>query len=199
MFIGSKHLINSTTFDHPVMLNNQRISRVHSFTCLGLELDENLNWNVHIQVICKKIGAGLGTLKPIKPFVPTTTFQTMYRALIQPYFDYCSPIWSVCDQRLKDKLQKFQNRAARIIVGASYEIRSAVWCSSISCLGQFRDKTTYDQININVQSLERLHIGPTLKESLIRRNHMQTNYDLRNSHTDLALPKPKREFLKKEL
>jgi hypothetical protein len=26
---------------------------------------------------------------------------------------------------------------------------------------------------------------------------MQTNYDLRNSHTDLALPKPKREFLKK--
>ena len=37
----------------------------------------------------------------------------------------------------------------------------------------------------------------TLKESLIRRNHMQTNYDLRNSHTDLALPKPKREFLKK--
>ena len=26
---------------------------------------------------------------------------------------------------------------------------------------------------------------------------MQTNYDLRNSPTDLALPKPKREFLKK--
>ena len=41
------------------------------------------------------------------------------------------------------------------------------------------------------------YIGPTLKESLIRRNHMQTNYDLRNSPTDLALPKPKREFLKK--
>ena len=41
------------------------------------------------------------------------------------------------------------------------------------------------------------YVGPTLKESLIRRNHMQTNYDLRNSHTDLALPKPKREFLKK--
>ena len=43
MFIGSKHHINSTTFDHPVMLNNQRIPRVHSFTCLGLDLDENLN------------------------------------------------------------------------------------------------------------------------------------------------------------
>ena len=26
---------------------------------------------------------------------------------------------------------------------------------------------------------------------------LQGNYDLRNSHTDLALPNPKREFLKK--
>ena len=33
--------------------------------------------------------------------------------------------------------------------------------------------------------------GPALKASLIRRNHMQTNYNLRNSHTDLARPKPK--------
>ncbi len=65
MFIGSKHHINSTTFDHPVMLNNQRIPRVHSFTCLGLDLDENLNWNSHIQAICKKVGAGLGTLRRI--------------------------------------------------------------------------------------------------------------------------------------
>jgi hypothetical protein len=67
----------SETFDHPVMLNNQRIPRVHSFTCLGLDLDENLNWNPHIHAICKKVGAGLGTLRRIKPFVPITTLQTI--------------------------------------------------------------------------------------------------------------------------
>ena len=195
MFIGSKHHINSTTFDHPVMLNNQRIPRVHSFTCLGLDLDENLNWNPHIQAICKKVGAGLGTLRRIKPFVPITTLQTIYRALIQPYFDYCSPIWGVCDQKLKDKLQKFQNRAARIIVGASYEIRSADVLQSLAWDNlETRRRTTKAILMFKVL---KDYIGPTLKESLIRRNHMQTNYDLRNSHTDLALPKPKREFLKK--
>ena len=46
-------------------------------------------------------------------------------ALKQPYFDYCSPLWGLCNKTLRDNLQKFQNRAARIIVGASYEIRSA--------------------------------------------------------------------------
>ena len=39
--------------------------------------------------------------------------------------------------------------------------------------------------------------GPNLKESLIWRNTRQTNYDLRSSLTDLTLPKPNREFLKK--
>jgi hypothetical protein len=40
------------------------------------------------------------------------------------------------------------------------------------------------------------YIGPDLKESLILRNTRQTYYDLRNSLTDLTLPKPKRQYLK---
>jgi hypothetical protein len=42
----------------------------------------------------------------------------IYNALIQPYFDYCSPLWDIRGTQLFDKLQKFQNRAARIIAGA---------------------------------------------------------------------------------
>jgi hypothetical protein len=49
----------------------------------------------------------------------------IYNALIQPYFDYCSPLWGNCCTFLKDKLQKFQNRAESIIAGASYEFNSA--------------------------------------------------------------------------
>ena len=39
--------------------------------------------------------------------------------------------------------------------------------------------------------------APNLKELLMRRISLQTNYDLRKSHTDLVLLKPRREFLKK--
>ena len=41
-----------------------------------------------------------------------------------PYFDYCSPLWDTCGKWLQGKLQKYQNRAARVISGASYETRS---------------------------------------------------------------------------
>ena len=39
--------------------------------------------------------------------------------------------------------------------------------------------------------------APNLRNSFVRRNADQTDYHLRNSATELTLPKSKREFLKK--
>ena len=125
MYIGSSHNIKTVNCDSSIMINNQPVPRVRSFTCLGVKLDEILEWDDHIERICKKVAASIGTMKRIKPYVPANTLQTIYSALIQPYFDYCSPLWGVCNKTLKDRLQKFQNRAAKIIAGVSLDTRSA--------------------------------------------------------------------------
>ena len=57
-------------------------------------------------------------MRRIKPFGPPVTLQTIYKTLVQPYIDYCSPLWDNCGKVLQDKLQKFQNRAA---IGLSLE------------------------------------------------------------------------------
>ena len=106
--------------------------RFRSFKCLGVELDEHLNWEPHINSICKKASAGIGVLKRTKPFVPNETLHTIYKALIQPYFDYCSPLWDNCGASLKQKLQRFQNRAARVLTGASYDTNSSDLLQSLS-------------------------------------------------------------------
>ena len=41
--------------------------------------------------------------------------------------------------------------------------------------------------------------APNLRNSFVTRNTDQTDYFLRNSATDLKLPEPKREFLKRSL
>ena len=52
--------------------------------------------------------------------------QVICNSLVQPYFDYCSPLWDNCGVGLKEKLQKYQNRAARILTEATYyDIRTA--------------------------------------------------------------------------
>ena len=48
----------------------------------------------------------------------------MYQSLVLTYFDYCSLIWGNCNQTLKGKIQRLQNRAARIITGDTYDVHS---------------------------------------------------------------------------
>lgn len=56
----------------------------------------------------------------IKPFVPAFNLISVYQSIVEPYFDYCSTVWDDISDRLTDKLQTLQNRAARVITGADY-------------------------------------------------------------------------------
>ena len=93
IYVGSNHNLAKIDNDFPVMINDQLIPRVHSIPCLGVKLDETLSWDEHIEMVCKKVGASIGILKRIEPYVAANTLISIYNALIQPYFDYCSPLW----------------------------------------------------------------------------------------------------------
>ena len=43
-------------------------------------------------MICKKASAGIGAMRRIKPFVPVDMPEKVYKNLVQPYFEYCSPL-----------------------------------------------------------------------------------------------------------
>ena len=65
---------------------------VRAKTCkyLGIDLDENLSWDSHVDNIVKKVSAGFGGIRSL---VPCETLIMIYKALVQPYFDYCSSVW----------------------------------------------------------------------------------------------------------
>ena len=53
------------------------------------------------------------------------TLKTIYYSLVQPYFDYCEVVWGDYSKTRADKLQKLQNRVARIITRLDYSISSS--------------------------------------------------------------------------
>ena len=100
----------------PVVVNSIPVSRTDTNKCLGrFRSDEKLSWDSDIDMICKKTSAGIGAMKCIKPFIPVDTLEKVYKSLAQPYFEYCSLLWDNCGKLLKDKLQRFQSRAARVL------------------------------------------------------------------------------------
>jgi hypothetical protein len=84
-----------------------------------IDLDNRLIFDIHIENLCKKVCPGIGALRRIKPFVPLRSLK-IYKALIQR-----SPLWDTCGKVRKDKLQVLQNRAARVITGARFDVNSA--------------------------------------------------------------------------
>ena len=124
MVIGSKHNLTKVQSDPTITIGNNNIKRVYQIKSLGVIIDDKLNWKKNILSICKKTSKGIGMLRFCKSFVSQYTLKMIYNALILPHFDYCSLVWSNSSETLKLNLQKLQNRAARVITGDNYDVRS---------------------------------------------------------------------------
>ena len=58
----------------------------------------------------------------------------IFSSLIQPYFDYCSVVWDGCGTTLAGKIQKLQNRAARVTVSTEKICDQSVFLMSTTRL-----------------------------------------------------------------
>ena len=170
-------VVNLNSFimcEEPVVANAKPISRTATQMCLGVKLDENLNWDSHIEMICKKASAAIGAIKRIKPFGPMHTLESIYKSLVQPYFDYCPPLWDTCGKLLRDKLQRFQSRAARVLTGANYDTRSADLLNMLSW--DTLENRRSGAKSVLMYKILNDHTAPGLRGSLVRREIDQTNY-----------------------
>ena len=197
MVIGSRNNLNLKVSDlrSNIRMNNNVVLSVFSQKCLGIYLDERLDFDSHVENLCKKICSGIGVLSRIKSLVPKECLLELYKSLVQPYFDYCSPLWDTCDKTLKDNLQTLQNRAARIIYGAHYDTRSK----------DILKKLQLDSLDVRRKKLKCVFLykvlngisAPCLRGNLERLTALSRGYDLCDSETDLKLPKPGTNFLKR--
>ena len=129
------------------LLDNTPIKQVKVTKSLGVYIDENILWDSQIDHIYKKIASGIGALKRIKHCVPFSTILTLFKSLIQPHFDYCCIVWGNCNKGLSDKLQKLQNRAARVLLNATYD-SNADQLFEVLGLAKF-NKTTFIAFSYN--------------------------------------------------
>ena len=195
MFIGSPYNLKNRIGESSVSFGDKKVPVTHSFESLGVEIDENLTWEKHTAKICKKASAGIGAIKRVKPYVDTSTLQIIYKALVQPHFDYCSTLWGNCGKSLQDKLQKLQSRAARVITGETYDIRSTYILNSLSW--ETLDNRRKKSKAVFMYKVLNDHAAPSLKESFYERNVMQNRYNLRNSEYDLTIPRSRTEYLRR--
>ena len=97
------------------------LALVENTKYLGVQVDNSLDWKEHITSVSTKVSRAVGLLKYGKRFLPQNSLKTFYTSIIEPHFRYSCTVWGCCGTTEILKLQKLQNRAARIITNSSFD------------------------------------------------------------------------------
>ena len=111
-----------------------------------------------------------------------------------PYFDYCFLVWDSCSNNLKDRIQKLQNKAGRVITGDSYYMSAT---NTRTKLGWKDLQTRRDEQLMHL--VKKIIAGKSNLGNLSNLFSITNRYcyNLRSNNCMLSLPKPNTNGIKK--
>ena len=168
-----------------IKVKDENLKIVEKIKYLGVQIDQNLEWKEHIKYISSKVSRAIGFLKYSKNFITRSCLNNLYRSIVEPYFSYFCSVWGCCNSTEKIRLQKLQNRAARLITGSSFTT------SALPLIEDLGWKTIEELISYETQILvfKALNgLAPQYLTELFSRNSQGSLHTLRNTSTDLKLP-----------
>ena len=190
MIIGSKqklsHIKKSSSISPSFNVGYDDIEFVKETKYLGLMIDDNLKWDSQIKNIQTKISRALGLLKYAKRYIPTSTLNDMYKGIVEPHLNYCCSVWGSCGTTRLDKLQKLQNREARIVTNSDFETSAAPlihelgWSTVEALIHRETSTMAFKCLN---------NLAPEYLSGCFSKLSDCHNRSLRNSKTDLLLPR----------
>ena len=172
---------------------SQVIEQVNNFKYLGIIFDNLLKFDKHIDKTCNKIARTIGFIRQIKQYLPRKVLIMLYNGLILPHIDYGLVIWGRSSQCFTSKLQRLQNRYARLVLNADFFtphtslLRQLNWQSVLQ-------RVDYQFCLFMFKVINGL-VPEYLKDLIIFRTpQIPTRYAL---NSPLYIPKPKTEYMKK--
>ena len=91
---------------------------------LGVNIDENLAFNLQASIICKKAGGQVNALMRLSRLLSRDVKRHIYNAFIYSNFTYCPSVWLMCSKENMKQLEKINCRALRFLYNdfdATYE------------------------------------------------------------------------------
>ena len=111
MTVQNKREITNLTMS----VQGNEIESTEKLNLLGVTIDSKLNFNHHINNVCKKASQRIGVLMRLKNLIPTEAKLQLYKAAILPHLTYCHLTWHFCKASDRRKLERVQERGLRTV------------------------------------------------------------------------------------
>ena len=82
---------------------------------LGMLVDKDLNFNLHLKTLCKKVNQKISALARIASILPFQKRRIILKTFIDSQFSYCPLVWMFCSRTINNKINHIQERALRLI------------------------------------------------------------------------------------
>ena len=94
--------------------NNLTIKSSEEVEILGIKIDNNLNFNNHINLISRKAGQKLSALLRISSNLNMKQKKLLYKSIIKSQFNYCPLVWIFCSRQSNNLINKTHELSLRI-------------------------------------------------------------------------------------
>ncbi len=125
----------------------EKLERVHSYKQLGLYIDENLNWENHINYIINKLNRLLHMFKLIRKRIDFQSSEKIYKGLIASVLDYCSMFYINATQKNVKRITRLIYQCAIIIVNGNRFLSEEKLLQELGW-NKFQDRTNYLSITM---------------------------------------------------
>ena len=107
-----------------ISVNNENLEIVPSVKLLGIQIDSQLNFNMHINNICKSAANQLNALISLNCFLGIDEKKVLVNSFVLSNFNYCPLVWFISSTKSWKKIENLQQRALRFLLNdyeSSYE------------------------------------------------------------------------------
>ena len=121
----TKFMIFHTRFNKPpsifqISINNVELERVDNTKFLGVLIQENLQWNTHINNVCDRVSNATAILAKLKHYLPKYALLLIYNALCLSHTTYALSVWGAAPMSSMDRLYKLHKKGIRHVCNSNY-------------------------------------------------------------------------------
>ena len=103
-----------------LFIHENKIKKTNKARFLGIIIDEDLNWDMHLEHLEQKLNSAIITIKRIKKFIPKEHYSKLYHTLFVSHLTYGISAWgSLSCYKLK-KIFSIQKRCIRLLFGKNF-------------------------------------------------------------------------------
>ena len=108
------HLLMSCVETTTAMIDGLPIDSSKTEVLLGITIDHELKFDIHVNNLCKEASLKLNALARIAAFMNFSKKRIIMKLFIESQFGYCPLIWMFYSRRLNNKINRIHDRALRI-------------------------------------------------------------------------------------